>query len=71
LNFAKQIVYKLQILTKNRKSCYKEKVRVFEFYKYTNSIYSKKTQKNTKINSQLIRVKYSRTKFVLNKKLFC
>ncbi len=44
---------------------------MFEFYRRISSVYSKKTQKSIKINSQLIRVKCSKTRFILNKKLLC
>ncbi len=44
---------------------------MFEFHRRISSVYSKKTQKNTKINSQLIKVKRLKIKFVLSKKLLC
>ncbi len=43
---------------------------MFEFYKRINNIYLKETQKSIKINLRLTRIKCSRTKFILNRKLF-
>ncbi len=44
---------------------------MFKFYRRINNVYSKKTQKSTKINLRSIKVKRSKTKFILNKKLLC